>query len=133
MIKALSDQLSGSSEWSIDNVVWTNLYKVAPQTGNPSGRLMNLQFQCCAKILEHEIRHHNPQNVVFLTGINWAGRFLKEFGVQNELSTPQRFVKFTGSSNGVNYVVGLHPQGKPEQPHCDEIIETLNTFCPSAH
>lgn len=128
VIRMLASQLANSGDWPVDQVVWSNLYKVAPQSGNPSGRLMNLQFALCAQILRGEIEQQSPANVVFLTNLNWAGRFLKELEVNNELSRPLKFVQFAGIKNGIKYVVGQHPQGKPEQPHCAEIIETLNTL-----
>jgi hypothetical protein len=132
LIKALSDRSSGPVEWSIDHVVWSNLYKVARNekrgTGNPTGKLMNLQFEHCAKILGLEIEQYKPRNVVFLTSMGWARRFLEYLEIENMLSMPQKYVEFAGIKNGVRYVVGQHPQGKPQDPHCDEIINALRTL-----
>jgi hypothetical protein len=100
---------------------------VAPDGGNPSGRLMSLQLELCIDILRLEVELSGAQSVVFLTGYGWAKPFLEHLGVTNQLdSAGLHFVEFASRKQGVTYVVGQHPQGKPEEAHCDEIINALD-------
>jgi hypothetical protein len=125
--RMLANRIANHSDDCIDHICWTNLYKIAPPDGgNPSGRLMRVQFERCAQILGSEITFSKPQNTIFLTGYGWAKPFLDSLNVSNQLeSADYKFVQFASRMGGVNYVVGQHPQGKPEQPHCAEIINAL--------
>jgi len=129
--RMLARRIASDSDDCIDHICWSNLYKVAPDKGNPSCRLMTAQLECCIDILRSEIEYSKSQNVIFLTSYGWAKPFLERLNVpkQNE-SKENRFVKLASSIGGVNYVVGQHPQGKPEQPHCDEIVNAINCIAP---
>jgi hypothetical protein len=122
----LARGIASDSDDCIDHICWSNLYKVAPDGGNPSGRLMGVQFARCVDVLRSEIESSKAQNIVFLTGLGWAKPFLDRLNIANHLEpTGFEFVEFASSADGVNYVVGQHPQGKPEQPHCDEVLTAL--------
>lgn len=119
--------LASDSDDCFDYMCWSNLYKVAPDGGNPSGRLRTVQFKRCAEVLRSEIESSKAQNVIFLTGYGWARPFLEFLNVSNQLELAgYDFVKVASSTGGVNYIVGQHPQSRPEQPHCDEILKALN-------
>lgn len=130
--RMLARRIASNSEDCIDHICWSNLYKVAPDGGNPSSRLMTVQFERCAEVLRSEIESSKAENVVFLTGYGWARPFLDRLNVTNQKSADSNFVEFASSTEGVNYVVGQHPQGKPEQPHCDEIVNALNYLAVNA-
>ena len=125
--RMLARRVASDSEDCIDHICWSNLYKVAPDGGNPSSRLMTVQFERCVDVLRSEIESSKAQNVIFLTSYWWARPFLDRLNVSNQLdSADYNFVEFASSTGGVNYVVGQHPQGKPELPHCDELVNALN-------
>lgn len=124
--RMLAQRIANDSDDCINHICWTNLYKTAPDGGNPSSRLKDLQFDHCAQILTSEIRATKAKNVVFLTGLDWAGPFLDSLKVENRLDRRRyHYVEFSGQKGKVNYVVGKHPQGKPEDPHFREIIRAL--------
>lgn len=130
--RMLAKRLASDSEDCIDHICWSNLYKIAPDGGNPSSRLKTVQFERCADVLLSEIEASKAQNVVFLTGYGWARPFLNRLNVPNQLvPADYHFVEFASSTGGVNYVVGQHPQGKPEQPHCNEIVNALSNLVAS--
>jgi hypothetical protein len=127
VLRMLAKRIASDSDDCVDHICWSNLYKVAPNGGNPSSRLMTIQFERCADILRSEIESYKVQNVVFLTSYSWAKPFLDRLNVSNQLESAEyHLVEFASSAGGVNYVVGQHPQGKPEQPHCNEIVNALN-------
>ena len=112
------------------NIVWSNLYKVSPsRNGNPSGKLIKLQFDSCVNILKMEIEHYKPEIIIFLTSYQkqwWAKPFLDRLQVKNILPKPIGFVEFAGVYNNSKVVVGQHPQGKNETIHLNNIIEALS-------
>ena len=125
----LAGRIASNSDDCIDHICWTNLYKIAPDGGNPSSRLMGVQFERCVDVLRMEIELSKAQNIIFLTGHVWAKPFLDRLGVSNQLQpSGYQFVEFASFTRGSNYVVGHHPQGKPEQRQCDEILRALTSL-----
>lgn len=108
-----------------DSVVWSNLYKVAPNGGgNPSAKLKNIIFESCLNILREEIAYFKPKFIVFLTGhVNWAQPFIKGLGVKSIEIPEKQFVKYAGIYNDSRIIVAQHPMRKPEEPHIEEIFE----------
>jgi hypothetical protein len=48
-------------------VAWSNLYKLAPNGGNPTEALADLQRGICCELIKRELRALKPQHVVFFT------------------------------------------------------------------
>ena len=114
----------GKKDWP-SHIAWSNLYKVSPDKGgNPTEALKEAQFPYCAKILAAEIRELKPRRVVFLTGWQWAKRFLGELGVNSSISCAGGLLEASGRlPSGSDFVVLPHPQGKPQK----EIVKLLVT------
>lgn len=112
---------AGASEqaWS-SRLVWSNLYKVAPEKGwNPSATLAALQRARCRELLLHEIATFRPRRLVFATGMDWAQPFLDApcFAFDRRPDTGH----LRGSGDLVldgetigRFAVALHPMGKNE-------------------
>jgi len=122
--KNIAKHQNPNTEFSIDSIVWSNLYKISNQKGgNPSAKLKDVQFHLCKQILDAEIDYYKPKYIVFLTGSNWALPFLKDATqVQNCTS---KYVKQVGIYCGSIYVIAQHPQGKSEEAHLKEIVQYL--------
>ena len=59
--------MESKRNWS-SYIVWTNLYKIAPNDGgNPSKVLMKIQRDICNDLLEQEINHFQPKRILFIT------------------------------------------------------------------
>jgi hypothetical protein len=125
MAMRLSHELIENNDLALNKIVWTNLYKVAKEErGNPSEQLMDVQFEKCREILNSEIKLFSPKIIIFLTGLNWAEDFLQ--GINNIMVNPEnKYVKYVGKLNNSLIIVGKHPQGKPEEPHFNEIMNEL--------
>lgn len=114
-------------------LVWSNLYKVSPQSGgNPSKLICDLQLQGCLELLQLELEYHKPSRVVFATGTGWAKPFVSELGFAYETDTQSAQVEALGRGrlrNGheVTFVVASHPQGKPggHQAWADDVLSKL--------
>lgn len=109
---------------SVAKIVYSNLYKVAPQGDNPSEHLADIQFTICKDILYNEIELFKPKVVIFLTGWNWAAPFFK--GTENlNSNSSNQFVDFVGLIGKSKIIVSKHPQGKPEDIHLAEILRNI--------
>jgi hypothetical protein len=76
------------------HMVWSNLYKVAPEAGwNPNGKLAKVQREKCRELLLHEVSTLRPKRLVFATGSDWAAGLLSRFrrGGQRMLSVIPSF------------------------------------------
>lgn len=131
VVKQISENINGldcSHHWS-SKVIWSNLYKIAPnEGGNPSDGLCNAQFNACNELLEAEIREFKPKYIVFLTGYNWFDGFLSE-SINLKKIKNTRWVEAEGTLNFddeiYKIVIAKHPQGKPEFDLMTEVMDSL--------
>ncbi|OAV67011.1 hypothetical protein Barb4_02662 [Bacteroidales bacterium Barb4] len=116
------------------HVAWSNLCKIAPQSGgNPNDPLYYSQLDACQKILEKEIEILSPKFVVMLTGDNWAKDFLLYLnGGEHPESIDTAYwsgyeAKVYKIKNAT-YIVSPHPGRKPEASHVQTIVELINKY-----
>ncbi|MDX2128702.1 MAG: hypothetical protein SFU91_06660 [Chloroherpetonaceae bacterium] len=126
--RKITDLVYQVSDYNFNKLSWTNLYKISNAAGgNPSPKLQALQFDLVKQILIEEIRILEPKYIVFLTGYDWAKPFLIENdNIKIELLNQTNYVKAKGSFFNSKFAVGLHPQGKLEMKHAEEILEYLD-------
>ena len=119
------------SNWP-SHLVWSNLYKVAPEKGgNPNNTLCNIQFSGCCSLLEIELLNNIPKRLLFLTGLGWAEPFLGNICsvVKNGWDHVEATGKYECNNKTVSVVVATHPQGKPEKKWVQEVIEAFQHNC----
>lgn len=110
-------------------LVWSNLYKVSPsESGNPGGALCEAQLPGCIELLRLEVKTYKPSRLLFLTGRGWLTPFLDVVGGVPQERAGFRYVEGLGTImlNGgrpLQYVVAVHPQGKPEEQWIDEVVK----------
>ena len=104
------------------------IYKVSPHSGgNPFGRLAAAQLDMCIKILEIEVSDWQPRRILFLTGLSWAGPFVKGLGWNLEPRGSIGDLEAVGTtSTGVRFVVLPHPQGRREGRLVKSIVEAFD-------
>lgn len=110
------------------HLVWSNLYKIAPAgSGNPGSALAKAQFDNCLALLNLELKTYAPRKLLFLTGWDWAGQFLKSYPniVMHKglLEASGTITLPTGDTCRI--AVAKHPQGKPEALWVKEVSEIL--------
>lgn len=70
-------------ENSVENIVWSNICKVAPEQGNPNNTLWEDQYNFVVKILNAEMEILQPSITVLITGIEeykrWDSPLFKVF------------------------------------------------------
>lgn len=118
-------------EWS-SKIVWSDLYKINIDNGNPSEELCDAQYPGCAAMLELEIEKYQPDKILFLTGMGWAYPFiidLKGFDCKTDQKT---YVKGLGyyryPNKEAQVVISVHPQGKNESELIQEIMEAFRSL-----
>jgi hypothetical protein len=122
-----------STDWP-SRLVWTNLYRIAPDKGgNPSQRLMNAQHASCRELLHAEIRSSDVERILFLTGLDWAYAFLPPLDNTCFSDTFGRHVHLHGelkrcSGASVRVVIASHPQGKKETQWANEVCEAFSGY-----
>lgn len=79
---AIYEQLHGSvhdDEIWMENIAWTNLYKISPKEYNPDYKLMKSQKDTCIEILKKELEYYNPTHILVMTGYDWFEPFSSVF------------------------------------------------------
>lgn len=142
VIHNIWNQLSEYEEerW-IENIAWTNLYKVAPNpmeneldtNANPTKTMMKAQFPFCKKILEKEISDYNPTHILFITGEWWACNeerdFLKDF-ISIKKRVDNHYVVSLGETiaTHIPVVIANRPEYKDEQMYVKQIMELFSSY-----
>ncbi len=112
-------------------VVWSNLYKVAPQEkGRPSDKLCNLEIEDCKNIFDKEVKIFSPKFVILSTGYNWYKDFLP-----GQFSQQAPIIKIhwgdyyisVYEEGGTYYLATEYPQGKPYSKLVEKLIEFINS------
>lgn len=107
----------------VEYITWSDLYKIAPRSGNPGSRLCQAQLSACAKILQGEIELYQPTHILFLTGWEWWFEDFKHiFPDVTQVGQPGDYVRGAGTYQGAKVVVAVHPQGKPETEIVKEVL-----------
>jgi len=113
-------------------LIYSNLYRVSPYNGgNPSNKLAEIQRTDCINLLKQEIAQWQPKRILFLTGLNWADKFLTDdengLGKMMDIRHKDGAVQMSGKltipqGTPIPFVAASHPQGKPEGELKEEII-----------
>ena len=101
------------------HLVWTNLYKIAPEDGgNASATLARTQRPGCIELFQRELETYKPSRLLLLTGDDWASRFLHSLnGTWQDVREPEYVERLGTLSIAPDHrpilcVVAKHPQGK---------------------
>ena len=123
----ITEDESNFSSW----LVWSNLYKLSPTSGNPGGYLQLLQREGCKSSFKREIDVFRPGRLLILTGLGWAEPFLEELCIDSKDDDDLEHVELKGrlhylEGNSASLVVAKHPQGKKEDIWIDQVVKAFS-------
>ena len=122
-------------DW-LNHVVYSNLYKVAPDAGNPNGSTCDAQWEYVTEIFKKEIETLLPKFVVLFAGTNWADDFIWYINGE-EMPQPLETIIWDedyGYSlsvykiDEVYYIVSEHPERKKEDLHAEAILSIFEKY-----
>ena len=122
-------------DW-FNNVAYSNLYKVAPNSGNPKNSVCGAQWKYVTEIFKKEIETLLPKFVVLFTGKCWSDDFIRYIN-GNAMPQPLETIIWDedyGYSlavykvGEVYYLVSEHPQGKKEYLHAEAILSVFEKY-----
>jgi hypothetical protein len=119
----IAKSVLGRDENVFDNILYSNLYKVASDGKNPSQGMINATCKNCIDILNIEIEIFKPKKILFLTGYEWAKPFFEDLKFVKTKGADSSLVSFAGKYGDIDVVVAVHPQGKNE----DEIVKEIRS------
>lgn len=94
---ALGDVEPDDDAWA-ERLGWTHLYRVGPETGEPSPELRAAQQALGAQIFWREILIWRPRRVLLMTGLDWAAPLVfSNHASELEPAAPEQLVKATGA------------------------------------
>ena len=129
----LPGDVQNSPVW-MDNIAWTNLYKLAPVAkGNPSRVMIEKQVSACVDILWEEIKLLNPTHILVMSGYDWFRPFegifqnVIESEEKNHLSGRRKnqvYVEGTGVYN-IPVVVTCRPELRSKEKFVEQAVHYL--------
>lgn len=122
-----------------ENIVWSNLYKIAPRGGgNPNGKEVEYQQNVSVKLLKQEIEFFNPTHILFLTGFDWFKPFenlfnnVKPLGRncvsgenKNDIYIEGIATYRTKNNTNISVVIACRPEMREKKGFTDKISKTL--------
>ena len=138
--KKVAQTLGLKSQDISANLIWSNLYKVAPAiSGNPNGKVQKLQRQSAIKILKKEIELFSPTHILFVTDIDWLEAtwrnnaseqsFAKAFDIRKDFRINEgKYVKAFGMYEKIPYVVCVRPETRPIEEMLKDVMHAFNSI-----
>ena len=134
--KAIWEQLPGTSEESqrwMENIAWSNLFKVSPKMeGNPPREYIDAQKEICNEILYREMEMLKPTHILFMTGYDWFEDFVECFEDIKPLGKNRTgknkndvYVEATAKFHGVNVVVACRPEYRKKDLYVQSVANML--------
>lgn len=125
-----------------EHIVWTNLYKIAPNSGNginnPDEQLKKAQLATCKKILNREIELYRPTHILIFSGYDdWFEPFadifseVKDSGIRNIQKGPNKnyeYVEATAKFGDSKVVISCRPDYRDKDRFVEQIINTFNNI-----
>ncbi len=127
----ITEDESNFSSW----LVYSNLYKLSPISGNPRGKLRHLQLRGCKSSFKREIDVFRPGRLLLLTGLRgsqWAAKpFLEKLCIDSKDDGELEHVELKGrlhypEGNSASLVVAKHPRGKKEDIWVDQVVKAFS-------
>lgn len=119
----------------MNNIAWTNLYKLAPvEKGNPSAAMKEKQSSACVEILHEEIKLLNPTHILIMSGYDWFRPFegifqnVIESEEKNHISGRQKnqvYVEGVGDYNDIPVVITCRPELRSKDKFVEQTVHTL--------
>lgn len=132
------DVFAGLSKCSVDgfwmdNIAWSNLYKISPEKRNPCATSIKLQNDYAAQILSLEITINMPQFILFITEKRndlkgaWIAPFTndKQFQITNH-SSP--FIYKSGFYNSIPTIISCRPESNNEKSIVNDVVREFKSL-----
>ena len=132
-------ELTGvKSDWHSE-IMFSQLYKVAPKRWNPTEKLKSAQLELCKELLYHELSKYRPRGAVFLTEVNprkdpknWTSDCLEPFTKalddkveRDQTHTPNPFIRRIGNLNLGDSTCRIVVCVRPESVKRKELAEKI--------
>jgi hypothetical protein len=114
-----------SWEWS-KKLVWSNLYKIAPDGSNPNDEQRAFQRPTAAELIRKEIEELNPKFCIVITNLSWWEPFrdlLKTTAISRDDLPPN--IESLEKYRDTVVVVTTRPRFGNSQSHVNQILEVI--------
>lgn len=112
-------------DWS-RKMVWTNLFKIAPVSGNPDKKEQSFQLNFSIDLLKKEIEEINPKYCIVLTNLSWWESFGKGLKTRS-LKVPENLTEIVSFEkyNNTKIIVTNRPRNGPSDEYVSQILELI--------
>lgn len=119
-----------------NNVVWSNIYKIAPDGGNPPADLKLEQHDYIVEIIRKEIEILSPALVVLITGNSvgkqWSTPFWEAFPNLKLVDSRRwgrnkEYMASLYSDGPLNVILTDRPEARPIEEHANAITDLIES------
>ena len=121
IFKQLTNEPEDDSRIWMDNILWSNLYRLSPENGNPGGRSQKKQKEVCLKILNAEVEYFKPTHILFVTGYDWMFEDIRK----KLTKISGKYVEAVGNLSGAKAVIVKRPERVGKEGYVKECIEAF--------
>ena len=120
-----------------NSVVWSNIFKIAPDGGNPSADLQIEQHDYVVEIIRKEIEILSPAVVVLITGnsvgAQWSAPFWEAFPNLKLIDSRQwgrdkECMASLYSDGALNVILTDRPEERPIEDHANAITDLIESY-----
>jgi len=114
-----------SWEWS-KKIVWSNLYKIAPDGRNPNWQEMDFQKETSFELVRKEIEEINPKFCIVLTNLSWwqpFGEALNTIKIENKYIPAE--IESVEMYNNTKIIVTKRPRFGDSDYYIREILKLI--------
>jgi hypothetical protein len=115
----------GSIDWS-KKIVWSNLYKIAPDGANPNEFEKEIQLDLGFKLFESELSELQPKYCVLLTNESWWLPFQKKLDtIVHKIPSHLNLITNFETLNNTKIIVTTRPRFGNGEEHTKQILEII--------
>ena len=118
-----------------EQIVWTNLFPVAPKDkGNASNLLCDAQTDTAIKLFKETIRYFQPTHVLVESGMNWFSFTYKEQHhtfhdrIDKSLSNKSIAGRCAFPETKSRIVIANRPENINNAEYCDDVVHAFETM-----
>lgn len=129
VFKTISDYYHlnrGSTEWT-KKLVWSNLYKIAPDGANPDEFEKESQIDNSVELFRQELIELKPKFVILLTNESWWIPFKERLNtLSHKVPAQLNFITNYESIGNTKIIVTTRPRFGNGESHVKQILEVIN-------
>jgi hypothetical protein len=111
--------------WS-SKMVWSNLYKIAPSSGNPCYSEKSYQVELSLQLVKKEIEEINPKYCIVITNNEWWKPFQEALNTDALAMYGLTEIESVQKYKNTYIIITTRPYKSGSEKHVSQLLQVLN-------